>query len=407
MITWFRRLADELKTFAVLFKRESVFRYFTVIVLLAVVSATLFAVLEQDRVLAANPGKGVMSPFDKAVTVFYWAIVTISTTGYGDISPGTNAGRLMAVVAILLSIASVSLLSANLASALTTKKLIERLKGKGIAMLRQQKNLFVICGWKRNMDDLIKKILSLNPTLKTEDMVIIADISEEEISRFKAEPELSKVNFVQGEYFNTSVLTDVNLKDSRKVMVMADMQGNETEVDFRTIMAVISIKSLAPTAYVCAEVLNGQYENYLKMAMCDEMIFIKDYSRTLIANASYSTGIAHIIQNLLDPSTDTVLVTESVPDAFKGKTYGEYRRKINDTSSDTLLGILENTGTLFEMKRHAVREAQKIADMTKLVGTLQGMKKIECNKPVLNPPDDFVIPHNCMGIFIRRTEAIS
>jgi voltage-gated potassium channel len=238
-------------------------------------------------------------------------------------------------------------------------------------------------------------------------MVIIADISEEEISRFKAEPELSKVNFVQGEYFNTSVLTDVNLKDSRKVMVMADMQGNETEVDFRTIMAVISIKSLAPTAYVCAEVLNGQYENYLKMAMCDEMIFIKDYSRTLIANASYSTGIAHIIQNLLDPSTDTVLVTESVPDAFKGKTYGEYRRKINDTSSDTLLGILENTGTLFEMKRHAVREAQKIADMTKLVGTLQGMKKIECNKPVLNPPDDFVIPHNCMGIFIRRTEAIS
>jgi len=396
---------DEIKTFYQLFKRESVFKYLFLIVLLMVIAGALFMYLEYDKVIAANPDKKILTDFDKITTVLYWAIVTIATCGYGDITPGTNAGRIMAIIILYLSVATVSLFSANLASALTTKKIIERLKGKGIAMLRKQKGLFILCGWKKNMDDLVKKIMQLNHGLTTEEIVIIADINEEDINRFKADPELSRVNFIQGEYYNTSVLNGVNLKDSRKVMVLADSRGNETEVDFRTIMAVISIKSIASTAYVCAEVLNHQYESYLKIAMCDEMIFIKDYSRILIANASYSTGVAHIIQDLLDPDTDAVLVTERIPEKYFGRTFGDYRNDVHNQTHDALLGVLENTGTLFAMKQYALKEAQKIADMSKLVGNLGKLKRIECNKPVLNPPGSYVIPNNSMGIFVRRVES--
>lgn len=393
---------DEFKTLYLLFKRESVFKYFFIILILMVISGFLFMYFESDRLIAALPGKDHMAYFDKVVAVMYWAIVTIATCGYGDITPGTTPGRIMAIIVLYLSIGSVSLFSANLASALTTKKIMERLRGRGTAMLQRQKGLFVICGWKKNMEGLVKNILQLNHEITADDIVILADISEEEINKFKLDLSLTKINFVQGEYHNESVLRSVNLTGSKKIMVLADYHGNETETDSRTVMAVITIKAIAPRAYICAEILNSNYENYLKMAMCDEIIHIKEYSRILLANASCSVGIAHIIQDLLDTETDAFLLTEKIPDQFLEKTYGEYRQYIVNNTKDTIIGILENTGTLFDMKRYAIREAQKVADMTKLVTNLNHLKKLEGNKPRLNPAADYIIPKNSMAIFIRQ-----
>ncbi len=48
-------------------------------------SATAFAVIEDA------------TPLDAA----YWAVVTFGTTGYGDISPETTAGKLLAIYTIL------------------------------------------------------------------------------------------------------------------------------------------------------------------------------------------------------------------------------------------------------------------------------------------------------------------
>jgi voltage-gated potassium channel len=394
---------EDLRTTYVLFRKERVFTFLLLILVLMVISGLLFMALEYDRVLAAMPDKGGQTTAAKLVTVMYWAIVTITTVGYGDISPATTAGRLMTIVVLYLSVATVTLFSANLASALTTKKIMERLKGRGVAVLQKQKGLFVICGWKSQMNDLVSKILSVNKALKPDDIVIIADITEEEIQKFKTDPALERVNFIQGQYHAKTTLLSVNLKDARKVMVFADVHGNDTEADAKTVMTVITIKAIAPTVYVCAEVLNSDYESHLRSALCDEMIHIREYSRTLLANASSSVGIAHIIQDLLDIASGVSLVTEHIPEAFHYKTYAEYQTFVGAHSSDTMIGILENTGTLYEMKHYAIREAQKVADMRTLVQNLNALKKLEGNKPHLNPAPDFVIPRNAMAIFIRRT----
>ena len=60
---------------------------------------------------------------------FYWAVVTMTTVGYGDKTPKTPLGRLVAVVWMLSSVALVSLLSASLVSRLTA----ERVENNGIA----------------------------------------------------------------------------------------------------------------------------------------------------------------------------------------------------------------------------------------------------------------------------------
>ena len=52
----------------------------------------------------------------------YWAVVTMTTVGYGDKTPKTPIGRFVAIVWMLGSVALVSLLSASLVSRLTAEQ---------------------------------------------------------------------------------------------------------------------------------------------------------------------------------------------------------------------------------------------------------------------------------------------
>jgi voltage-gated potassium channel Kch len=46
----------------------------------------------------------------------WWAIVTVTTVGYGDVSPATAEGRLIAVALMLIGIGVISALTATIAS---------------------------------------------------------------------------------------------------------------------------------------------------------------------------------------------------------------------------------------------------------------------------------------------------
>lgn len=47
---------------------------------------------------------------------FWWATVTATTVGYGDISPETSAGRLVAVLLMLVGIGTIGMLTASIAT---------------------------------------------------------------------------------------------------------------------------------------------------------------------------------------------------------------------------------------------------------------------------------------------------
>ena len=57
-----------------------------------------FPELEQDRVVVEGPAHG----FDSIPTGMYWAVVTMATVGYGDLSPATALGRLLTSTLIII-----------------------------------------------------------------------------------------------------------------------------------------------------------------------------------------------------------------------------------------------------------------------------------------------------------------
>jgi polar amino acid transport system substrate-binding protein len=96
----------------------------------------------ERRVRSATAGSE--SAVDSLRDGLYWAVVTMTTVGYGDKTPKTTSGRLVAILWMLSSLVLVSLLSTSLVSRLTAERVESRdlaasidLRGKKLAAVAQ------------------------------------------------------------------------------------------------------------------------------------------------------------------------------------------------------------------------------------------------------------------------------
>ena len=58
----------------------------------------------------------------------YWAVVTMTTVGYGDKTPKTTGGRMIAILWMLVSVALISILSTSIISKLTADRVASGLR---------------------------------------------------------------------------------------------------------------------------------------------------------------------------------------------------------------------------------------------------------------------------------------
>jgi voltage-gated potassium channel len=394
-------LTEETKTFFFLFRREKVFRYFLFIVLLMLVSGLAFLALEYPRVLAAHPVPQSATFADQLVTSMYWAIVTIATCGYGDITPITTGGRLLVIVVLFFSIAAVSMFTANLASALTTKKMMER---RGVMDLSGNRNHYVLCGWKQAMDKLLDEIVYLHPDVNLKKIIIIANVEPDTIEIFHQQfPAYHQVTILRGEHYNEALLRKANVAGALQVFILADESSpaaSRTETDSKTVMAAMTIRSLSRDVRVCAELLDVKFEKYLRSTHVDDIIYTSEYTKALIANSFTQQGFAKVVNDLLSAHTSAFITTENIPRGYVGKPFADLRAHYQQASRAILIGLVENVGSYFERKQEALRDAQKTADVGRLVENLKNAKRLENNQPHINPADGYPVPANSLAVLV-------
>jgi len=96
---WFQHEAEELGD-AVWRSRAKITVFITVVLILVTVAGTLMYEIETWQ--ASNPKQASTSQFQSIPDGIYWAIVTMTTVGYGDIVPTTVAGKILSAVLILI-----------------------------------------------------------------------------------------------------------------------------------------------------------------------------------------------------------------------------------------------------------------------------------------------------------------
>jgi len=118
-------------------KKFELFTLLTFASVVVFVASVLIYIMESN-----NPDSSINSLFD----AFYWSVVTISTVGYGDVTPITDAGRMVAVLVIISGIAVISFATSIVVTAFT-EKLDDIRENQILGEIKKLKRFYLICGY--------------------------------------------------------------------------------------------------------------------------------------------------------------------------------------------------------------------------------------------------------------------
>lgn len=268
----------------------------------------------------------------------------------------------------------------------------------------KMKDHLIICGWSDEIKEILLDIVGFSRDFTAESIIIVSNIPSETIETLKENKDLAELKFVRGDYFSDTALRRANVTQARKVLILSDTYEShaDAEADSKTIMAVMSIRTLSKDVYICAEMVNRKYESNLKSAMCDEVLFKREVSQKILSYTSVENGMGHILYDLISQRDNgSRLRTVDIDEKYHDKPFIEYKQGEAE-SPFIILGLLENTGSPNKMKMEALRAAQKTSNISQLVDNLQSVKGMEVNKPHFAPANDYIIKTHTQAIVLEK-----
>jgi len=319
----------------------------------------------------------------------YWAIVTISTVGYGDIVPHTFFGKVMTLILILAGIIAVSLFTAVITSNLIKKTIFSL---KEWEKMEDLTNHLIICGYKPQLKVLIDEFLKKNKRLTIKNVVVIHSSLTPEIKIMLNE--LQYVKFIEGDFSEEEILKKAKANKASKAIIMAE--NNDTS-DSKVLATSILLKSLNHDIYIIAEIINPKFESYLEKIGCDEIILSEEYNKYLISKAIIDPGISKVIGNLIMNENFKILTKD-----YSNNTFKEVFDKLLNENV-ILLGVIENYGNINKFKKEYVKEAEKSPNIAELYKQIHNLKNIRTNNIIISPNSDYIIQKHSALIVIERT----
>lgn len=365
------------------------------LVIASLITILVFTVLMLIIFLSEQKTNSAINTLFDAI---WYTLVTITTVGYGDITPRSILGRTSAMILLLAGVALFGALSGKFASFLFDR---QQKKDRGLLKMNKIKNHFLICGWKPNFERILEGILLANPEIPPEKIILLNNSSQNEMEKIKADSRFKNINYIHGDFTDEDTLLKSQIKTAERTLILADNSENfsSLETDSRTVLAVITIKNLNPKIYCVAEIIDSKFEKHLSLAHCDEIILSADYGQNLLIQASSGKGMSHILRELISEKSDSGILICDIPQKFVGNNYGDFRLSLK--TSDILIGLLENTGNFYSRRKEALAEAQKNPNVEEVVSNLKKVKSLKSNLPVFAPKDDYIIPKNAKAIFIH------
>ncbi len=319
---------------------------------------------------------------------FWWAIVTMTTVGYGDFSPETPEGRVFAVFIMFAGITLVSLLTASISSIFVAQKIRE---GKGLEKLNISDHI-VLCGWNSNTSNLMNSIQKLNHE-KHLDLVLVNELSEEEVNQIKSRFTKLNILFVSGDYTQEETLLKASVTTSNTVIIIPNNINNEDGLhDEKTIFATLTIKSIDSSIRVVAYLLERENLTHIKRAEADEVVISDDFSLNILASHVVDPGVPQLSNHLVNADSSSRFVRKQIPSNFVGKEYGDLFDYFRGENGSLLVGLYyedEHLGIGSILSSDTSSLDKFIEQKLKEGGiSLQEQSKVHVN---VNPKTDYII----------------
>ena len=276
-------------------------------------------------------------------TPFWWAIVTMTTVGYGDFYPKTPEGRIFAVLVMFAGISLTAMFTAVISSIFVAKRIR---KDKGLEKINAKEHI-ILCGWNRNAEKIIDSIQYLSEGHR-KNLVLINDLEEEEVSRLKSRYRNIHLHFVAGDYTSEQILQRANLEEAHSVMIIpSDINETIQNPDEKTILATLTIKGLEPNIRLIAYLHSRENLAHIKRANADEVVISDDFGAYMLAAHVLDPGIPQTVNRLLDNVSKNRFKRVDIPSEFVGKSFDNLFDHFRKNDGAILVGVFseeENLG---------------------------------------------------------------
>ncbi len=218
------------------------------------------------------------------IDALYYSTVTLSTTGYGDIAPITDATRLVNVFVItplrfLFLIVLVSTTVEVLTRAARERSRVNRWR-------KHMKDQTVIVGFGVKGQAALRSLLAHGLDPRT--MVVIAS------DRYAvAEATRLGVTGVVGDARSEQVLRDAGVPEASQVIVAADQ-------DDTAIMVTLRVRAMAPSATIVAAAREASAGDLLRQSGADRVITHAESAGNLMGLSMLSANVGEMIEDLMD-----------------------------------------------------------------------------------------------------------
>jgi len=310
LMNLFRRLSAEgvRKSFGTLLFFVSVFVYAT--------TGFMYFELEQ------NPD---LTWMDAA----WWAVVTMTTVGYGDYFPVTQGGRLfVGLPSMLLGVSLLGYLLSLLAMVIVEHRMKE-IRGRS---QMQMTDHIILCHY-TSLETTLQLVRELRADVMTTETPVV--LIDEHLDEIPEELRKENVFFVKGDPARSATLEQADFRHCKYLLLQADSR-DLSRSDMKNLTIALTIEKLAPHVHTVVHCVEPENVEYFGHTHVNSVICPSALSRQLM------------VQELQDPGTHSVIfeltsnldgkqfyVVDAPPDV---KTIGEARAHYAKQSS-LLVGV--------------------------------------------------------------------
>lgn len=242
------RYSNSLKEFLHIFA-ERKFELYTLAMLSSVVmffGSTIMFIYE---------GTGVNEKINNYFDAVYWAMITISTVGYGDIIPVTPEGKLVTLVLIINGFLVIAFCTSIVTTGLSER--IDIIKQNRVEQtIQKMDNYIVVCGYRGMGSNLCEQLI------EQKKKILVIDKNEEVIKNIKEKGILC----IKGDATDIDFLEELKIKNSAKKIIAL------TNDDATNLSIILGIKTLNKNIETIAKINNPENEKKLQIAGADFII---------------------------------------------------------------------------------------------------------------------------------------